>query len=272
MLSAREYARLVTTLCEAEDESEALRAALDALGAPRARWTLYRRMVRRRFERVLREAYPRLARLQGDAFSASVAAFLAGGAPRRGRLAQLSADFAAWRAPTLSGLPAEVLRYESALAALRDDERPMPSRRPIDFGAPAQVNPVRVALTLASPVWELPSAAPPAGEANAEPLRTGHDGAVARLETAPPPLVAPPPADDALPARWVLLHRHPDTHRVHRNVPASDEERAWLGALLGGATFHDAGLAGGEATPERLGRYTQALGTWIERGLLLHAL
>ncbi len=111
------YESAVLRVCYDRRASDADLASLDGSGE---RWLLYRRMVRRRLTRMIRDALPQSFKLMGDEGTEAVVAFLASYGTRSRFIRDCVLEFAEHRleAPTTPEL-AWMLRLESAKWACR---------------------------------------------------------------------------------------------------------------------------------------------------------
>lgn len=150
MMRARSEA--ITRLCFDAAPSE---DDLALLGS-RERWLLYRTMVRSRFTKVARTAFPRTHAAMGDgAFEAIVDAWLAEGGPRTRYFWQVPlaiADFAAPRLPAAPAHLADLFRYEVLCWRVRQMPAEDPEAAPFAFERPPVVTPTLELAAFGHPV------------------------------------------------------------------------------------------------------------------------
>ncbi len=135
---------------------------LETLGH-RARWTLYREMVRRRFLGLLRGALPRTCETLGEArLDALFTAWLAESPPDTRYFWRLPLRFAAWAALEADTVEADLLALEAARWRVRHAEPiPLPASDALDFEAVPVWNPNAIRLEVSHRVHQRELDAPP---------------------------------------------------------------------------------------------------------------
>lgn len=148
-----DYQSTVTRVCL---ETEPRESDLEALGH-RGRWLTYRSMVRARFERVVKTAFPRTTEALGDRFNSLFAAWLAEAPPSSPLFRILPHQF---EERVLDGLEArlrDLMRYESAIWSLKAESAAAPEAVELSFDRPIALSP---SLTLLDTEYAVHKTAP----------------------------------------------------------------------------------------------------------------
>ena len=190
----------IQRICFSREPSE---EDLDAVGN-RARWLLYRNMVRARLRRVCRVALPRTLEAAGEVrFDAWVDEWFAERAPRTRYFWRVVAEFAEYTRAKAAIEPLwlqELMRYEALHWHTRHDEgAPDAEILPIDFERVPFVNPTLTLLELAHAVHR------PLAEGQASyPEEPTHLALFRRIEDDDTVTWSLNPMGAALVARWQL--------------------------------------------------------------------
>ncbi len=140
------YQEHVTRLCFAQVPAETDLEALNEHGH-RDRWVTYRNMVRGRFERVVRTAFPRTADRLAPDFGAHFSDWLATMPPSTPLFREVPLQFADFLQPKLPPDLADLLRFETAVWDLKAVPSPTETALPLSFERPIVLTPAMVTLS-----------------------------------------------------------------------------------------------------------------------------